>query len=342
MTSHIWPALSHWFLSNKRSLPWREEKTPYSVWVSEIMLQQTQVDVVIPYFLRWMRAFPTLKSLAMSEEEQVIKMWEGLGYYSRARNLHKGAKFVMEHFEGVFPSSAVDILRIPGIGPYTVGAIQSFAFQMRSPAVDGNVMRVMSRMFALEEDISKERTKRQIHDLLEESLPNEDSWVVTEGLIEFGALICKKDPKCSDCPLEDKCLARSMGLELKLPYKPKKTTFERLDRHVGVISSGKQFLLKKCKPGEVMAGLYEFPYVDRTEDSMKVLARNLGLDLDFREDFPRVKHSFTKYRVTLYPSFYDTQSAKQVDSMEWVEYEKLKKLPFSSGHRRILAHLADF
>ena len=179
--------LKKWFLIEQRDLPWRKINDPYAIWISEIMLQQTQVAVVIPYYLKWMQRFPTIQALAEAESDEVIKMWEGLGYYSRARNLHAGARYLIEFFGGILPNNESDLAKIKGLGPYTIGALLSFAFHQKKAAVDGNVMRVMARCYELDDDIAKSKTQKKIRHLVEEILPEDESWIVNEALIELGA-----------------------------------------------------------------------------------------------------------------------------------------------------------
>ena len=192
--------VQHWFLQSQRSFPWREDRSPYSVWISEVMLQQTQARVVIDYYQRWMKKFPDIEHLARAPLEEVIKQWEGLGYYVRARNLHKAAQYLVEHHQGIFPSSRELLEKIPGIGPYTVGAILSFAFHQKAAAVDGNVIRVLTRLFAMQEEVQTQSSKKWLWKCAENLLPEKEPWILVEGLIELGATVCTLKPKCSQCP----------------------------------------------------------------------------------------------------------------------------------------------
>lgn len=323
-------ALKIWFLEEKRDLPWRRNPSPYRVWVSEVMLQQTQVAVVIPYFERWMQKFPTIEVLAQASLEEVIKCWEGLGYYARARHLHEGAKIVVRDFGGNLPSEREKLMRIKGFGPYTVGAVLSFAFHQKAAAVDGNVVRVISRFFALNDDASK---KRPFEEATLSVLPSEEPWIVMEGLIELGAQICQKKPKCSSCPLQNQCLGFSRGIAHLLPVKKKKEGSIALVREVAVITDGNHLLVRQEKIGNVMGGLYEFPYIEK------------GKEWDFNfmfeegQSLPTVKHSFTKYRVTLYPILWKVKNVYPIPGFKWVRWDEVAALPFSSGHRRILKNL---
>ncbi len=317
--------LKEWFLDEQRDLPWRMNRTPYRVWVSEIMLQQTQVSVVIPYFHRFMQKFPTVEVLAHAPLEEVMKAWEGLGYYSRARNLHKAAQIIVNQFHGVFPEN--DLATLPGFGSYTTGAVLSFAFQKKAAAVDGNVIRVLSRLYGIDS------TDRKFYEELTLSiLPDNEPWIIMEALIELGAQICQKKPECSKCPLSRTCVAYGQGAIDRFPPVKKRPTTIHLERDVFIVRYQKEFLVRKGEEGKVMAGLYEFPYVPHKEKF---------LELKLLRSFPIVKHGFTRYHVKLHPSLYEMSEKKLIDGFEWRKWDELLHLPFSSGHRRILEMLKD-
>lgn len=339
-------SLRSWFEREKRVLPWRENPTPYAVWVSEIMLQQTQVSVVIPYFRRWMELFPTVKALAEAPSEAVIKAWEGLGYYSRARHLHAGARQIIRDHQGILPCDPKILAKIKGIGPYTIGAIRSFAYNQRAAAVDGNVLRVLSRYFCIQDDFSKIKTVKATNCIAEHILPENEPWIISEALIELGATICSKIPKCHICPLNSSCLAYSHGNAEKLPYKSKKTKIEKLYRAVAVIRNDREDLLVKCvEPGNIMSGLYEFPYfesagsgIDHKELKLKIQAE-FGLKTAFKKALNPVQHSFTKYSVTLFPILFSIDYTVPIPPYYWLSPQALQKVAFSSGHRRILTQV---
>lgn len=339
-----WTPLKNWFLDEKRDLPWRNNPSPYQVWISEVMLQQTQVSVVIPYFERWMKRFPTIQKLAEASTDEVIKIWEGLGYYSRARNIHEAAKYVVAAHQGVLPSSKEELSKIKGLGPYTIGAIQSFAFKMKSAAVDGNVVRVLSRYFHIEEDISKGKTIQMMRELLEEKLPDEEPWVVSEALIELGATVCQKKPRCEVCPLRNNCLGYRHGVADQLPIKTAKVKYEKLFRAVGVVSYQDYYLIRRGEKGEIMSDLYEFPYLEGVEGDMdQHFKMKFGLSLKFVQEYPKVSHSFTRFRVELKPLHYHAKAKIPVEGYEWRTLRELHDLAFSSGHRKILQnHLTLF
>ena len=323
--------LKEWFFLNRRLLPWRENPSPYKVWVSEVMLQQTQVSVVIPYFQRWMETFPTIRSLSETPIEKVIKVWEGLGYYSRVRNLHQGALYLTEHYGGELPATYDALKKVKGLGPYTIGAILSFAFKQKASAVDGNVLRVMARYYCIEESIDKSKTRKQIEELTQAFLPDREAWIVMEALIELGALICQKKPQCSTCPLKEGCSAYRECKEALLPNKRKRAETIHLHRVVAVIHTGSEVLVRKGETGKIMEDLWEFPYFDQGVDIEKAL----GLPLKLKQKLPQVTHGFTRYKAFLYPELFHAKR-KEIEGFHWIPYKDLVNLPFSSGHRRIL------
>ncbi|MBS0624714.1 MAG: A/G-specific adenine glycosylase [Verrucomicrobia bacterium] len=328
--------LHAWFLAHKRDFPWRQEKTPYRVWISEIMLQQTRASVVVPYFQRWMALFPTVKALAAASQDLVLKAWEGLGYYSRARNLHAAAQQIVSDYEGEIPDSAEKLASIRGIGPYTVGAILSFGFQKRAAAVDGNVARVMTRYFLVEEDISKAKVKRKIAELAENFLDHKEPWVTAEALIELGASLCSPKPRCEDCPLQSGCQGLKAGKMESLPIKPVPPMVTELIRSVFIIEAEGAVLVRKGESGKVMADLYEFPYFEQDEGAAhKILKDRWGIEGNLKK-LGAVKHSFTRFSATLFPYKISIESRRLVPGYIWVEVERLTQIPFSSGHRKIL------
>ena len=337
-------SLKEWFNTKKRDLPWRHTQDPYAIWISEVMLQQTQVAVVIPYYLNWMKRYPSIQSLAEDSLDGVIKNWEGLGYYSRARHLHAGAKYILENLNGVFPNDEKLLYGIKGLGPYTVGAILSFAFHQRIAAVDGNVLRVLTRYFGIKEDITKSKTQKKLRGLALEILPETESWIINEALIELGATVCQKKAKCYECPLSKNCVSYLDNLTEEIPVKSKKPETENLYRSVAIIQHQSLFLVKRGEKGRVMSDLYEFPYFERKEEDarenfLEKISIQLSLYLKTIKSLEEIKHGFTRYRVRLYPWLFNCEQLKPVEGYEWIESHKLKELPFSSGHRRILKNL---
>lgn len=253
--------LVSWFEQHARDLPWRKEPSPYQVWVSEIMLQQTRVEAVKPYYQRWMKTLPTIEALAQAEDDVLMKLWEGLGYYRRARNLKAAAQKLCQDYEGRLPRSYEKLKTLPGIGEYTAGAVASLAFGIPVPAVDGNAMRVVSRLLGSYEDVSLEKTKKRFAGLLKEAMDKEKPGAFNQGLFEVGAMVCipRGKPRCEECPLASLCVAKKKGLWDELPVKPQKKPRRIEEKTVLVISNGREVALHKRSDQGLLASLYEFP-----------------------------------------------------------------------------------
>lgn len=265
--------LLFWYQKNARDLPWRREPSPYRVWVSEIMLQQTRVEAVKPYFARFMETYPTISDLARAEEGQLLKLWEGLGYYSRARNLRKAAQEAVERYEGCLPADFEKLKKLPGIGPYTAGAIASIACRIPVPAVDGNVLRVVTRLLADRQDITRPDVKKQVEEKLKKVIPGDCPGDFNQALIELGALVCVPNgsPRCGKCPWEGLCLANRKELTGEIPFKSPKKARRIEDRTVFLIQSeGKTGVRKRGEQG-LLAGLYEFPSLEGRLGETQVL-----------------------------------------------------------------------
>jgi A/G-specific adenine glycosylase len=250
-----------WYDENARVLPWRRDLNPYRVWVSEIMLQQTRVEAVIPYYHRFLRQFPDIQSLAEADEEKLLKLWEGLGYYRRAKNLHKAAQEIMENHGGRFPKEYRDIRALPGIGDYTAGAIASICFGQPVPAVDGNVLRVIARLTGCRQDVSAQKVKRNVANLLEAIYPATRCGDFTQALMELGAVICLPNgvPKCGDCPLHFMCYACQTNTQMSLPVKSKKPPRKKEEKTVFLLRCGDRIAIRQREAGALLGGLWEFP-----------------------------------------------------------------------------------
>jgi A/G-specific adenine glycosylase len=336
--------LRKWFLREQRDLPWRILRTPYAIWVSEMMLQQTQVSVVIPYFEKWITLFPSIADLAKAPIEDVLKAWEGLGYYSRAHYLHKGAIQIMQEHSGEFPRDYDALKKIKGLGEYTIGAILSFAFHQKISAVDANVIRVLSRYFLIEENIGKTSTLRKIKNYATELLPEKEPWVINEALIELGATICMRTPQCHRCPMNEGCRAYNTQKTDLIPYKPTRPSTIFLQRAVAIISCQGFFLIKRPKKG-IMSSLCEFPYIEISSDGIAITAlqehmeRHFGLPLVHQETLQNISHRFTRYRVNLFPiRFKSTFSSLPTlpEEHHWISHSDIVKYAFCSGHRQLL------
>ncbi|MFH7016721.1 A/G-specific adenine glycosylase [Flavobacterium sp. FlaQc-47] len=259
--------LINWYLQNKRDLPWRKTTNPYHIWLSEIMLQQTRVAQGTPYFFSFTKEFPTVFDLANASEEQVLKLWQGLGYYSRARNLHKTAQYVANELNGIFPESYNDLLKLKGVGEYTAAAIASFSYNEAVPVVDGNVFRVLSRYFDIESDISLPATKKEFTELARELMPKDNPAIFNQAIMEFGALQCvPKSPDCSICVFNDSCLALQKKKVSVLPVKSKKLKVtNRFFNYLILEDPLGNTLIQKRTAKEIWHNLYEFPLFETTE-----------------------------------------------------------------------------
>ncbi len=286
-----------WYDACRRPLPWRLDPTPYRVWVSEIMLQQTRVEAVKPYFARFTAELPTVRDLAACNPERLNKLWEGLGYYSRVRNLQKAAKIVVETYGGELPRDPAALLKLPGIGSYTAGAIASFAFGIPAPAVDGNVLRVLARVTADERNILDPAVKKDYEVTVMAAIPADRPGDYNQALIEVGATVCGPNlpPDCAACPLANVCRAHQEGKTARIPYREKKKPRREEHKTVLVIRDGAHTLLHHRPEKGLLAGLYEFPMIDVSADESAVLAyvRSLGLEPLRLSPLPAAKHVFT-------------------------------------------------
>lgn len=289
--------LLDWYRANARDLPWRHEVTPYRVWVSEIMLQQTRVEAVKGYFTRFLQALPDIPALARVPEQTLLKLWEGLGYYSRARNLQKAANCVMEQYGGALPASYERLLALPGIGAYTAGAVASIAFGLPVPAVDGNVLRVLARVAADRSDIADPRTKKAAQAALRPVMPGRDSGAFNQALMELGATICAPNvpPRCQACPLAALCEGRRQGVAAALPVKKPRAPRRVESRTVFLLEQAGRLALRRRPPQGLLASLWELPNAAGRLDGAQAVAqvRALGLEPLRLHPLPPAKHIFT-------------------------------------------------
>jgi len=252
--------LLKWYAKHQRDLPWRKSKNPYRVWLSEIMLQQTQVETVKPYFQRFLKAFPTVKKLAAADEQEVLRLWEGLGYYRRARQLHAAAQQVVSEFGGRFPDDVAALQLLPGIGRYTAGAIASIAFDRRAPILEANTIRLFSRLLAYREDPTKAAGQRLLWHAAEQVLPRKQIAPFNQALMELGSLVCKPaNPRCDVCPVATLCATNELGLQKSIPAAGKKVKFTDIAEAAVVVRKNGKVLLRQCAEGERWAGLWDFP-----------------------------------------------------------------------------------
>lgn len=299
--------LLHWYHRNARQLPWRGNPDPYAVWVSEIMLQQTRVDTVIPYFERWLERFPTLHSLAAAEQQAVLHHWEGLGYYSRARNLHRAAKIVVEQHAGKLPADVNALQKLPGIGCYTAGAIASICFGLDAPALDGNIRRVMARLFNVTELARSTEGEHRLWALLSEYLPPGEAADYNQALMELGALLCTpRAPRCDECPVSDACLALGLGVQEQRPVKKPKQPVPHYTVTAAVIRRNGHILIAQRRNEGLLGGMWEFPggKLEPGESLPDCLQREireeLGVTVDVGPSLGIYDHAYSHFKITLH------------------------------------------
>ncbi len=337
--------LISWFEKEQRDLPWRKDRDPYKIWVSEIMLQQTRVETVIPYFHQFIEQFPTLEALADADEEKVLKAWEGLGYYSRVRNLHAAVKEVKERYGGKVPNRAEEFSKLKGVGPYTTGAVLSIAYGVPEPAVDGNVMRVLSRIFLIWEDIAKVRTRKLFEEIVRAIIDKENPSYFNQALMELGALICiPGNPACLLCPVQAHCRAFHEGVQAELPVKTKKAKIKEVPIVAAVIEdeTGKVLIHKRDNEG-LLANLWEFPnceilpLAENPKTQLETfLNEEYGVKVQLEQPFAALEHVFSHliWNIVVYygkimGGIVETERFKLVDEHDINHYA------FPVSHQRI-------
>lgn len=344
--------LRNWYKSNARDLPWRRSSDPYAIWVSEIMLQQTRVETVIPYYKRWMSDLPTIKSLVMADQDHVLKLWEGLGYYSRVLNLHKAASLIMEGFDGKLPEDIKSLESLPGIGRYTAGAISSIAFNHRSPILDGNIKRVFSRLFDISSPIKTSETEKELWRIADDLLPAEDPGEFNQALMELGALVClPKNPDCDRCPLKTDCLAFENNLQNDRPVRKLKSPIPHLQVTAALIEKDGKYLLAKRPLEGLLGGMWEFPggKQEKGETLPITLEREIKEELDASivvgGHFGTYQHAYTHYKVTLHAfcCHLVSEDLKLIyhTDLAWVPPISMETYPMGKLDRTIAEQLKD-
>ena len=338
-----------WYDSNRRDLPWRKNADPYRIWVSEIMLQQTRVQTVKPYFERWMERFPAPETLAAATEEEVLQYWQGLGYYSRARNLHQGVKEVVASYGGRVPDNREDISRLTGIGEYTAGAILSMAYNKREAAVDGNVLRVFSRLFCVEGDIAKPETRRHITALVAAELPAERPGDFNQALMDLSSALClPQHPRCENCPLAECCLARAGMRQEELPVRRRKAPPLTVYVDAMFIKQGGTYLLRRRPAKGLLAGMWEFPAAHASSpqelpDLTASLLAEMGLSAAPLDQVTAMTHTFSHREWRL--SFRSYRLLAPVESAPagtvWLAPADWQHLTFAGPHRHMAARLEE-
>ncbi len=344
-------ALLTWLERVRADLPWRHRDDPYAVWVSEIMLQQTQVATVVPYYERFLARFPTVQALAAAPIDEVLHLWQGLGYYRRAHMLHRAAQIVVAEHGGQLPRDPAALQKLPGVGRYTAGAIASLAYGLDVPALDGNVIRVLARLTDLAEDVRRSATQRRLWALAEALLPRGRSAAWNEGLMELGRRVCTpRAPRCAECPLAAQCLARAHGTQAERPVKAPARKVPHYDVTAGVVRGADERVLIAQRPaGKMLGGLWEFPGGKREPDESlpaclrRELREELGITVEVGAQIAAIKHAYSHFRITLY--VYECRivggepQCLECADWAWVRLEELDGYAFPATDRQIVALL---
>ena len=354
-------SLLAWFSKNARDMPWRHDATPYRVWISEVMLQQTQVATVIPYYERFMKSFPTVSELAAADEQKLLKHWEGLGYYRRARSLHTAAKIIVAQYDGVFPLDFDQVLALPGIGRYTAGAILSISSGQKQPILEGNTQRVFSRWISLRGTPTETPNTRLLWQVAKAMLPRKDPGTFNQAAMELGALICTpKRPACRQCPISGVCQAYQSGLEEEIPGKVTRVAYEDRTEFaivMGQSASGRgrtrkttdrRYLIRPLPEGGRWAGLWDFPRTTDSsppslKDAAKQLSAELGVNIKPGIRLTTIRHAVTKFRICLHVHNGEFLDQQQTPGKPWryVSLAEMATLPMSVTGRRIVKLLME-
>jgi len=345
--------LLDWFDRSARDLPWRESRDLYRIWVSEIMLQQTQVATVVAYYKRFLEDFPDVRSLATAEEQQVMRRWEGLGYYRRARQMHAAAKRVVAEHGGEFPRTYEAVRNLPGIGRYTAGAILSIGLDARLPILEANSIRVLARLAAYRGDVMSTGGQKLLWQAAESVLPTRRCGAFNQALMELGSEVCTpRNPKCDQCPVAKLCATRELGLQDVIPAPKKRPVFEDVTYVAVIVRHGEEVLVRRCLPGERWAGLWDFvrfSVKDKAGESPASLAQEVesltGLGVAIGSHFATLKHGVTRFKITLKcfeaAPAEPRRKAKEVEGLRWVTLDELTELPLSTTGRKIAQLLSD-
>ena len=320
--------LINWYKANKRDLPWRNTKDPYKIWISEIILQQTRVSQGLPYYHKFITNFPNVKALANANEEKVLKTWQGLGYYSRARNMHSAAKHIAFELNGVFPSTFEEIKKLKGVGDYTAAAISSFCFKEKKPVLDGNVYRLLSRFFGIETPIDSSQGKKEFYKILSHLIPDKNPDLFNQSIMEFGALQCKpKSPNCPSCTWEDKCEAFAKNKTHILPVKSKKKKQRIRYFNYIVYKHEKKLYIQKRTKKDIWQNMYEFPLLE-TENEITKLPDKI-FNGGFIKSIKKFKHILSHQKI--YATFWEiniNSSLKNNNQYKVIAHENINEFPF--------------
>ncbi len=352
LIDHFHETVLDWYDANKRVMPWRGEKDPYRIWISEIMLQQTQVKTVIPYYNRFIQRFPDIETLARSDIYDVLKQWEGLGYYSRARQMHAAAGEIVTRFQGSLPSETDDLKSLPGIGPYTAGAIASIAFGKKASVLDGNIIRFFCRYFYLTENISLPETRKSLWQLAERLLPDARTGDFNEALMEMGAVVCvPKKPDCIRCPVSGGCKAYKLGAQHLLPVKPSRKKTPHFDVTAAIILDDNRFLITLRPLKGLLGGLWEFPGgkcehgETLTDCLIREIREELNIDIEIDRYFMSVNHAYTHFKITLHV-YHCRKTGGMLqclacDDAKWITIDELDNYAFPAADRKVIDALRE-
>ena len=338
--------LETWYSAHHRKLPWRETLDPYKIWISEIMLQQTTVQTVIPYYNDWIERFPDILTLSTASLQKVLKAWQGLGYYHRAKNLHRASKIIMTDFKGQIPQNYDDLKNLPGFGPYTTAAVLSIAFNKPFLTIDANIRRILMRLMKLPRKATSSIDKK-LHHFFTPLLPRRNMGIFNQALMELGSLLCRpKNPLCLLCPVLDFCGAYKNGEQEVIPI-PEKRSYKKIQAVIGIIEKNGKFLIQKRPSTGLLADLWEFPggKLEKEETAEQALKREIqeeiGVEIDEKCFLTKVQHSYTQFQVTLHAFSCSLKTDPVLDKIRhrWVSLKEMRQFPFPSGSAKVIKFL---
>jgi len=339
-----------WYDRCRRTMPWRGSDDPYAIWLSEIMLQQTQVDTVKPYYTRFLERFPNVQTLAAADLQELLTLWQGLGYYSRAKNLHRAAQQIVERFAGQIPNDPQQLMTLPGIGRYTAGAIASIAFDLDEPVLDGNVIRVLCRIYRIADDPRKSNTEKHLWMLARKLIPAGRAGFFNQALMDLGATTCTpRNPRCDTCPVQGHCHARRAGCQADLPTKAAKKTIPHHTIVAAVIRDRGRILIDRRPDTGLLANLWEFPggKVEPGEALTDALIREIreevGLTIDVGDEIARIRHAYSHFKITMHVfnarRIAGTAKPLACAAVRWVKPAELANYPFPRANQKLLPKL---
>ncbi len=338
--------LLKWYTTHHRKLPWRQTRDPYKIWISEVMLQQTTVPAVIPYYEKWLSQFPDVQTLSAAPLRQVLKAWQGLGYYQRAKNLHRSARILLEKHEGKIPEDYEELIKLPGFGPYTTAAVLSIAYGKPFPVIDANVRRVWMRIMGMRKE-SNPKLDKDILQFMKSYLPKAKMGIFNQAVMEMGSLVCRpKSPLCLLCPVQEYCKAFTMGEQEIIP-RPQKRSYRKIEAVIGVMEKQGKYLIQKRPPSGLLSDLWEFPGGKRQKNETleqalhREIKEGLGVEIAQIQLLTQVNHAYTQFQVKLFAfqCMLRTDPSPAKDGHRWVSLRGMRKYPFPSGSAKIIQFL---